>query len=68
MYGLRELMECVQDKQSLYSTLLLILEALETGKMPKSFLVYNDTSIDEVVSNITEAMSSKYGIEVPDSE
>ena len=62
MYGLRELMECVQDKQSLYSTLLLILEALDTGRMPKSFILYNDSTIDDVVSNITEIMSSKYGI------
>lgn len=68
MCGLDDLIECVQDKQSMYSTLLLIQEALETGKMPKSFLVYNDTSIAEVVSNITEVMSSKYGIEVPESE
>ena len=62
MYGLRELMECVQDKQSLYSTLLLILEALDTGRMPKSFILYNDSTIDDVVSSITEIMSSKYGI------
>lgn len=62
MYGLKELMECVQDKQSLYSTLLLILEALDTGRMPKSFILYNDSTIDDIVSNITEIMSSKYGI------
>lgn len=62
MYGLKELMECVQDKQSLYSTLLLILEALDTGRMPKSFILYNDSTIDDIVSNISEIMSSKYGI------
>lgn len=64
----KETIECVQDTQSLKGALLVIEEALETGVLPKSFILYNDTWIDEVMSRIAEVMRTKYGIKVPDSE
>ena len=59
-----KLIECVQDEQSMYSALLIILEAIETGVMPKSFLVFHDSDINDVMNTITSVMKSKYGIKV----
>lgn len=63
-----DLIGCVQDSRSLYSALLTIQEALETGVMPKSFLIYNDPDIQPVMCHIAEILKTKYHIEVPDSE
>lgn len=63
-----DMIECAQDQRSLISSLLLIQEALETGEMPKSFLIYNDSYIGEVMSRIANIMKEKYHIKVPDSE
>lgn len=62
------LIGCVQDKSNLFSALLTVQEALETGVMPKSFLIYNDPDIQPVMIHIAEILKTKYHIEVPDSE
>lgn len=64
----KEAIECVQDQRSLLSALLVIQEALETGEMPKSFLMFNDSWISGTMSNIARIMRDKYRIKVPDSE
>lgn len=58
----------IQDQRSLMSALLTIQEALETGVMPKSFLMFNDGWISEVMSRIVLILHDKYHIEVPGSE
>lgn len=58
----------IQDAQSLKSALLIIDEALSTGKYPKSFLIYNDDWIDEMMRNIAYLMKTKYNIDVPSTE
>lgn len=63
-----DIIECAQDQRSLISALLLIQETLETGEMPKSFLIYNDSFIGETMSKIACIMKEKYNIKVPDSE
>lgn len=63
-----DIIECAQDQRSLVSALLVIQEALETGVMPKSFLIYNDESIGKTMSHIASLMKEKYNIKVPDSE
>ena len=63
-----ELIGCVQDTRSMFSALLTIQEALETGVMPKSFLIYNDGDIDAVMRHIAELLKTKYGVKVPESE
>lgn len=65
---MNELIGCVQDSRSMFSALLTIQEALETGVMPKSFLIYNDADIDTVMRHIAGLLKTKYHIEVPDSE
>lgn len=57
----------VQDSQSLRASLLVIQEALESGKWPMSFIIYNDSWIDDVMKHIACIMSEKYNIEVPAS-
>ena len=59
---MKELIELSQDNSAMYSSLLMIEEALETGVMPKSFLVYNDSSIREVMDCITELLRDKAGV------
>lgn len=68
MTSTTDLIMLAQDHQSLYSSLLMILEALETGKMPKNFLMYNDEWLDGTMQKIISVMHEKYGIEVPDGE
>ena len=63
-----ELIGCVQDCRSMFSALLTIQEALETGIMPKSFLIYNDGDIYTVMRHIAELLKTKYGVKVPESE
>lgn len=65
---MNELVGCVQDCRSMFSALLTIQEALETGVMPKSFLIYNDADIDTVMRHIAELLKTKYGVKVPESE
>lgn len=52
----------------MFSALLLIQETLESGVMPKSFLVYNDGDVAVVMRNIANILKEKYGIQVPDTE
>lgn len=63
-----DIIECAQDQRSLVSALLVIQEALETGVMPKSFLIYNDEFIEKTMSNIARLLRDKYNVKVPDSE
>lgn len=63
-----DIIECAQDQRSLISALLVIQEALDTGVMPKSFLIYNDEFIERTMGNIARLMRDKYDIKVPDSE
>lgn len=63
-----DIIECAQDQRSLISALLVIQEALDTGVMPKSFLIYNDEFIGRTMGNIARLMRDKYDIKVPDSE
>lgn len=58
----------VQDAQSLKGSLLVIQEALETGKWPKSFILYNDSWITDVMQHIAAILSDKYNVEVPATE
>lgn len=58
----------IQDQRSLMSALLTIQEALETGEMPKSFLMFHDEWISEVMSHIAMILRDKYRVKVPDSE
>lgn len=44
----------------------MIMEALETGVMPKSFLVYNDNAIDEAMDRISQLLHDKAGVEIQD--
>lgn len=60
--------DLVQDAQGLKAALLVIQEALETGKWSKSFVIYNDVWIEQVMSKIAKILHEKYNIEVPDSE
>lgn len=64
----KETIECVQDTQSLKGALLVIQEALETGVMPKSFILYNDTWISDTMSHIALILRDKYHVKVPASE
>lgn len=57
----------VQDAQSLRGSLLVIQEALETGKWPKSFILYNDSWIDGVMTQIAQMLNARYDVEVPPS-
>ncbi len=61
-----DVIECAQDARSLQSALLLIEEALETGTMPKSFLIFNDEFNDKSFRTISILMRDKYNIEVPE--
>lgn len=57
----------VQDAQSMKGCLLVILEALETGDMPKMFFMFNDEWIDNTMTEIAKMMKEKYNISVPDT-
>lgn len=63
-----QIISCIQDQRSMFSALLLIQETLESGVMPKSFLVYNDGDVAVVMRNIANILKEKYGIQVPDTE
>lgn len=66
--GLSEAISQFQDAQGMKSALLLIQEALDTGVMPKSFLIFNDDFVSTTMNNITMLLRDKYNIQVPDSE
>lgn len=51
----------------LQSALLVILEAAETKKWPKTFFLFNDTWNADILSNIA-AWMEKLGVEVPSCE
>lgn len=57
-----------QDHRSLESSLLVIMEALETGHWPKSFLLYHDEWIGDVMREIAMLLKEKYGVEVEEGE
>lgn len=59
-----EMLKCAQDEGAMYSALLMIEDALETGELAKSFLVFNDDSTAEVLNDIARLMHDKYGIKV----
>lgn len=58
----------IQDQRSLMSALLVIQEALETGELPKSFLLFHDEWICNTINRIALIMRDKYGIKVPETE
>ena len=66
METFKDFIGIVQDNSAMYSSLLMIMEALETGVMPKSFLVYNDNSIDETMDRISQLLHDKAGVEIQD--
>lgn len=61
-----DIIKHAQDEGTMYSALLMIEDALETGVLAKSFLIFNDESIAELMDNIAVIMHEKYGIKVPD--
>ena len=61
-----DLISIAQDNSAMYSSLLMIMEALETGVMPKSFLIYNDSTIDEAMDRISQLLHDKAGVELPE--
>lgn len=63
-----DVLEQLCDGRNLKSALLMILDALETGEMQKSFFIWHDINISDTLSSINEVMKSKYNIKVPDSE
>ena len=63
METFKDFIGIVQDNSAMYSSLLMIMEALETGVMPKSFLVYNDNAIDEAMDRISQLLHDKAGVE-----
>ena len=63
----KEIVEQLQDYALLQSSLLTILEAVETKKWPKTFYVFNSQWNDETLSAIARAFE-KIGVEVPESE
>lgn len=66
METFKDIIGIVQDNSAMYSSLLMIMEALETGVMPKSFLVYNDNAIDEAMDRISQLLHDKAGVEIQD--
>lgn len=66
METFKDFIGIVQDNSAMYSSLLMIMEALETGVMPKSFLVYNDNAIDEAMDSISQLLHDKAGVEIQD--
>lgn len=66
METFKDFIGIVQDNSAMYSSLLMIMEALETGVMPKSFLVYNDNAIDEAMNRISQLLHDKAGVEIQD--
>lgn len=66
METFKDFIGIVQDNSAMYSSLLMIMEALETGVMPKSFLVYNDNAIDEAMDMISQLLHDKAGVEIQD--
>ncbi|MCI7597655.1 MAG: hypothetical protein MSS96_02870 [Bacteroidales bacterium] len=66
METFKDFIGIVQDNSAMYSSLLMIMEALETGVMPKSFLVYNDNAIDEAMDRISQLLHDKAGVEIQD--
>lgn len=66
MENFKDFIGIVQDNSAMYSSLLMIMEALETGVMPKSFLVYNDNAIDEAMDRISQLLHDKAGVEIQD--
>lgn len=66
METFKDFIGIVQDNSAMYSSLLIIMEALETGVMPKSFLVYNDNAIDEAMDRISQLLHDKAGVEIQD--
>lgn len=66
METFKDFIGIVQDNSAMYSSLLMIMEALETGVMPKSFLVYNDSTIDEAMDRISQLLHDKAGVELPE--
>ena len=57
--------EQLQDHAVLQSWLLMLMEGLETGKMPKDLLEFNDNCLTERIS-IIEELLKKQGIDVPE--
>lgn len=57
----------LQDYAMLQSVLLVILEAAETKKWPKTFFLFNDQWNASTLSAIARNME-KLGVEVPASE
>lgn len=66
METFKDFIGIVQDNSAMYSSLLMIMEALETGVMPKSFLVYNDNAIDEAMDRISQLLHDKAGVVLQD--
>ena len=66
METFKDFIGIVQDNSAMYSSLLMIMEALETGVMPKSFLIYNDSTIDEAMDRISQLLHDKAGLELPE--
>lgn len=65
--GISDVCSQLQDFQTLKCVLLIIQEALETRKLPKNFLIFNETWIMDQLEIIFDLMR-KLGIEVPESE
>lgn len=65
--GISDVCSQLQDLQTLKSALLLIQEALETRKLPKNFLIFNETWIMDQLDIIFDLMRN-LGIDVPETE
>lgn len=61
-----EIIRIVQDHSAMESSLLVIMEALETGVWPKNFVMYRDPWLEDVMEKIALLASEKYGISVPE--
>lgn len=57
--------EQLQDHAVLQNWLLMLMEGLETGKMPKDLLEFNDNCLTERIC-IIEELLEKRGIDVPE--
>lgn len=64
----RQVIEELQDAQSLKGALLVILEALDSGHFPQTFFIFHDEWISGMLGEIAQLMKERYSIEVPDSE
>lgn len=59
------ILDMAQDMASVQQWMLTVLHALETGVMPRSFIVFNDNTLYEYATSIQEELG-KRGIILPD--